>query len=221
MSIFNRLSTQSKTKLFLASSVISMLGIGLFAAATIDQPLDQKNKAVYDYGGDFVLHNHKGDIALTDFRNKVVVAYFGFLNCTEACPVSMGTIVSAIGKLSHEERDKLQVFFISVDPARDDIEALKEFSDYYAKRFENEKNPNLIMAITGTQDEIDKVSEDYGVFFDLVDLEGSGLGYTVDHSSRFYMIGGDGKLVTTMNHSTTPTELAAKIKRLQQETLTN
>lgn len=220
MAIFDRLSQKRKLKLFLASSAIFTMGVGLFAAATMEQPIGEKNKAAYEYGGDFILKNHTGDIALTDFRNKVVVAYFGFLNCTEACPTSMGTIVSAIGKLSHEERDKLQVLFISVDPERDDMNALKEFSGYYAKRFENENNPNLITAITGTKDEIAKVSDEYGVFYDLVDLEESGLAYTVDHSSRFYMIGGDGKLVTTMSHTTTPTELAANIKRLQKETLT-
>ncbi|PIE47542.1 MAG: electron transporter [Gammaproteobacteria bacterium] len=217
MAIFDRLSTRRKVSLFVIIMFILMCGLGIFAALTSDQPLGEKFKDISKYGGDFTLHNHTGDISLSDYQGKVVILYFGFLNCTEACPVSMGTIVGAIGKLSHEEREKLQVFFISVDPARDDLESLKQFSDYYAKRFKNEANPNMIMAITGTQDEIDKVSDDYGVFFDLVDLEGSGLGYTVDHSSRFYMIGGDGKLVTTMSHSTTPTELAERIRRLEKE----
>lgn len=217
MAIFDRLSTRRKVSLFATIMFILMCGIGIFAAATSDQPLGEKFKDVSEYGGEFTLRNHMGEISLSDYKGKVVIAYFGFLNCTEACPVSMGTIVSAIGRLNHEEREKLQVFFISVDPARDDLESLKQFSDYYAKRFKNEANPNIIMAITGTEDEIDKVSDDYGVFFDLVDLEGSGLGYTVDHSSRFYMIDGNGKLITTMNHSTTPTELAARIKRMQQE----
>lgn len=219
MAIFDRLSTRRKVSLFATIMFILMCGIGIFAAATSDQPLGEKFKDVSEYGGEFTLRNHMGEISLSDYKGKVVIAYFGFLNCTEACPISMGTIVKAISKLSHEERDKLQVFFISVDPARDDIDALKEFSDYYAKRFANENNPNIITAITGTEEEIAKVSEDYGVFFDLVDLEGSGLGYTVDHSSRFYMIGGDGKLVTTMNHSTTPTELAARIQQLEKDTL--
>lgn len=219
MGFFSRLSTPQKVKLFATTTLVSLLGLGIFAAATSDQPLGEGMKTVSEYGGDFTLRNHMGEISLSDYKGKVVIAYFGFLNCTEACPISMGTVVKAISKLSHEERDKLQVFFISVDPARDDLPALKEFADYYAKRFKNESNPNMIMAITGTEEEIEKVSDDYGVFFDLVDLEGSGLGYTVDHSSRFYMIGGDGKLVTTMNHSTTPTELAAKIKQLEEETL--
>lgn len=219
MAFVDKISKSHKMKLGLTAAIISILGLTMFAAATSEQPIGEKHKAVYDYGGDFVLKNHTGNIALKDFRGKVVVAYFGFLNCTEACPLSMATIVKAVDKLTPEEREKLQVFFISVDPKRDDIESLKEFADHYAKRFKNDSNPNLIQAITGTQEEIDAVSKQYGVFFDLIDMEGSGLQYTIDHSSRFYMIGGDGDLVTAMNHSTTPTELAAKIKELQNETL--
>lgn len=216
---FNRLSNEHKTKIWLSFAVVFILGLGLFAATTSEQPIGQKHKPIYEYGGDFVLQNHEGDIALKDYRGKIVVAYFGFLNCTEACPLSMATIVRAVDKLTPEQREKLQVFFISVDPKRDDVNALKEFADHYAKRFAEDSNSNIIMAITGTKDNIKKVSDQYGVFFDLVDLEGSGLRYTIDHSSRFYMIGGDGNLVTSMSHSTTPTELAAKIKELQAETI--
>lgn len=217
MSISKKLSNGQKLKLWLIFVLVFIVGITVLAVSTLEQPLGQKYKPVYEYGGEFTLQSYKGEVSLKDYRGKVVVAYFGFLNCTEACPVSMGTIVSAIGKLTHEERDNLQAFFISVDPDRDDIASLTEFSNYYAKRFSAEKNPNLIMALTGTKEQIRKISDDYGVFFDLVDLEGSGLGYTVDHSSRFYMIDGDGKLLTTMNHSTTPTELAAKIREMQAD----
>lgn len=212
----NKLSNEQKLKLLLASSITGVLGLALLYLATIDKPIDEEYKPVYEYGGDFVLQNHTGDVALKDYRGKVVVLYFGFLNCTEACPISIGTIYNAIGKLSPAEREKLQVFFISVDPERDDIAALKAFSNFYVDLFKDTSNPTVLSAITGTRENIDAVSKLYGVYFDLVDLEGSGLGYTVDHSSRFYMIGVDGKLVTTMNHSTTPTELAAKIKLLQQ-----
>ncbi len=183
------------TKVWLIFVAVFLISMGLLFVLTIDKPIGDEYKPVYEYGGDFVLKNHTGDVALADQRGKVVVLYFGFLSCTEACPVSLGTIVGAIRKLTPEEREKLQVFFISVDPARDDLKSLQQFASFYEKLFAKEKNPNMIMAITGSQEEVDKVTDMYGVYFDLVDLEGSGLGYTVDHSSRFYMIDGDGQLV--------------------------
>ncbi len=210
-------NNNKKAKLFLLCVILFILAVAVLAVTTIDQPLGEKHKAVYEYGGDFTLRNHKGDVALKDFRGKVVIVYFGFLSCTEACPVSMGTIIKATDKLTPEERAKMQVLFVSVDPKRDDLNDLKEFAKYYEKRFQDDVNPNMIMAITGTQKEIDDLSKQYGVFFKIVDLEGSAVPYTVDHSSRFYMIDGDGKLVTTMGHSTTPTELASQIKEMQKD----
>ncbi len=206
-----------KLKYFFIFGIIFAVSVLLLALTTSDQPLGEKHKSVCEYGGDFTLRNHKGDVSLKDFRGKVVVVYFGFLSCTEACPISMGTIIKATDKLTPEERANLQVLFVSVDPERDDVKDLKEFADYYAKRFKDDANPNLIQAITGTQKEIDDLSKQYGVFFKIVDLEGSAVPYTVDHSSRFYMINADGKLVTTMGHSTTPTELATQIKEIQQK----
>ncbi len=211
--MLSKLSSKQKTVLALVSMLVLLTGLLTFAAVTSSQPLGEKHKPIYEYGGDFELPN----FALKDYRGKVVVIYFGFLSCTEACPVSMGTIVGALDKLTPQEREKVQILFVSVDPKRDTLENANKFAQYYGKRYAKDKNPTVIKATTGTKQQIDKLTEQYGVFYELKDLEGSALAYTVDHSSRFYMIDGDGKLVTSMNHSTTPTELMAKIKELQAE----
>ncbi len=216
MTTENTSDSNKKLKLFFLFGIIFVTCVLLLAVTTSDQPLGEKHKTVCEYGGDFTLRNHNGDVSLKDFRGKVVVIYFGFLSCTEACPISMGTIIKATDKLTPEERAKMQVLFVSVDPKRDDVKDLKEFADYYAKRFKDDANPNMVLAVTGTQKEIDDLSKQYGVFFKIVDLEGSAVPYTVDHSSRFYMIDTDGKLITTMGHSTTPTELATQIRQMQQ-----
>ena len=81
------------------------------------------------------------------------------------------------------------------------------------QEFENYFNGTL-KVVTDTEEHIKEITKQYGVYFDLVDLEGSALGYTVDHSSRFYMVNKEGRLIVSMSHSTTPTELAAKIQQL-------
>lgn len=169
-------------------------------------PIGEKYKPLSDLGGPFTLETKKGPFSLSDIEGKVGIVYFGFLSCTEACPASIGVVKAAYKQLSEQEREGVQFLFISVDPDRDSLEDLYEFGDYYDNDF---------VALTGTQEQIDKVTSDYGVFFELTDLEGSALEYTVDHSSRFYMIDQAGKLFTTMSHSTTASELAARIKQLQ------
>ena len=186
-------------------ALVLSISIIVFYLTTSTQPIGQKYRPISELGGPFTLDTKQGKLSLSDIEGKVGVIYFGFLSCTEACPASIGVVQAAYSQLTKEERSKVQFLFISVDPERDSLDDLYEFGDYY---------DNDLIALTGTREEIDKVTSDYGVFFELTDLEGSALGYTVDHSSRFYMIDKTGKLFTTMSHSTTPSELAARIKQL-------
>lgn len=202
-------------KTTLIAIIIGFLCIGLVVGLYLfdrDLPLGQQYKTVDQYGGPFTLQNSDGSVSLSDFKGKVVLAYFGFLNCTEACPASMAVLNKAFKKLSDSERAQIQALFISVDPERDSLEDLKAFTEYY---------DGQVMAITGTKPVIEKLTNQYGVFFELVDLEGSAMTYTVDHSSRFYMIDRNGKLITTMSHSTTPTELADRLRRLLETPTTH
>lgn len=197
-----------RNKTTLIAMVVGFLCISLVVGIYLfdrDLPLGEQYKTVDQYGGPFTLQSGDGAVSLSDFKGKVVVAYFGFLNCTEACPASMAVLNKAFKKLSEDELNQIQALFISVDPERDSIEDLKAFTEYYGGK---------VMALTDTPTVIDKLTNQYGVFFELVDLEGSAMNYTVDHSSRFYMIDRNGKLITTMSHSTTPTELAHRMRRL-------
>ncbi|MEC8443360.1 MAG: SCO family protein [Pseudomonadota bacterium] len=160
---------------------------------------------IYELGGDFTAVGTDGEFSLSDLRGSAVVMYFGFLSCTEACPESIGVYHAARKKLTEEERDQVKFVFISVDPERDTPEKLKQFESFFNGR---------LIVVTDTEENIQTLTKQYGVYFDLVDLEGSALQYTVDHSSRFYMVDTQGDLVTAMSHSTTPNELAAKIRQL-------
>jgi len=193
-------------KISIFAAIFFSIFIVVFYATTSTRPIGEKYKSLSELGGPFTLETKEGPFSLSDIEGKVGVVYFGFLSCTEACPASIGVVQAAYKQLTDDERNGVQFLFISVDPDRDSLDDLYDFGDYY---------DNDLLALTGTQEQIDKVSSDYGVFFELTDLEGSALGYTVDHSSRFYMIDKNGELFTTMSHSTTPSELAARIKQLQ------
>lgn len=181
--------------------------VGLYVASR-DRPLGDRARAVYEYGGDFTLETSHGAISLDDFSGKVLVIYFGFMNCTEACPESMATLQTAFNRLSDEELSQVAGLFVSVDPERDSIDDLEAFTQYF--------HPAIIGA-TSDQKTIDAITEKYGVVFSFSDLDGSSLNYTVDHASRFYMVDPQGQLRTTMSHSTTPNELAAKIRAMLDE----
>jgi len=159
-------------------------------------------------GGDFVLQSVNGSVELEDFRGKVVLMYFGFLSCPEVCPASMGIFQKTLQKMTAEEREQIQPLLISIDPARDTVEELAEFSAYFDSQ---------IIGLTGTEQALRAVADDYGAFYQVAPVKASEKaeqGYLFDHTSRYYVVDQQGELVDAMRHSTTANELAARVRLL-------
>ena len=154
-------------------------------------------------GGNFVLQSADGPVSLSDYKDKTIVLYFGYAFCPDVCPTSLGLLSLALGKLKPEELNKIQPFFISVDPERDTVEKLKNYVHAF--------HPSII-GITGSADEIAKVAKLYGVMYMRVDMPGSAMEYAVDHSSRYYVVGSDGKVKKFIEHGTEPDKIVAALR---------
>ena len=82
-----------------------------------------------DYAKDFSLKDANGKVrTLADFKGKVVVLFFGYAQCPDVCPTTMTEMAQAKQQLG-SDGDKLQVVFVTVDPARDTPEVLKAYID--------------------------------------------------------------------------------------------
>lgn len=156
-------------------------------------------------GGEFTLQGVNGDVSLSDFRGKVVMLYFGFVTCSQVCPVSMKIMQNTVAKMSPEEAANVQVILISVDVETDDVDSLAEYTKQY--------NPDFI-GLTGTLDQIDQVINEYGAFFSPTELKDTDPSRAFRHSSRYYIINQQGELVDAMRHSSTANELVARVRTL-------
>lgn len=153
----------------------------------------------------FVLQSAMGPVALADYRGKVVVLYFGYAFCPDVCPTSLGILSLALNKLSAEELGSVQPIFISVDPERDTVERLKTYAEAF--------HPSII-GITGSTLDIAEVAQQYGVLYMKVEMPDSALGYSVDHSSMYYVINRDGTLNQKISHGTDPKKVAAVLRQV-------
>lgn len=143
------------------------------------------------FGGDFTLYTgDKQPVKLSDFKDKVVLMYFGYASCPDACPTSLAMLGAALKKMEPEEVAQVQGVFISVDPERDQGEIL----DAYAQHF----HPNFV-GVTGTLEEVKQVSLQYGNYFKKAESD-SALGYLVDHGTKTYVIGKNGQLAQLLSH---------------------
>lgn len=155
-------------------------------------------------GGDFSLTDHNGQpFRLSDHRGKVILLFFGYTSCTEACPVILGRINSVFRELGRDS-DKALAVFISVDPKRDTTEVLRDYVRYFSSH---------TVALTGTKDELDAVVRQYGARYE-IEKSASALGYHVNHTTEINLIDRHGTLQERFKHTDRAAAMAASVKRL-------
>jgi cytochrome oxidase Cu insertion factor (SCO1/SenC/PrrC family) len=134
-------------------------------------------------GGPFALTDQDGKSRTDeDFRGKLLLIYFGFTFCSDACPIELQSMAQAIDRLG-PAGEAVQPLFITVDPQMDTPAQLKGYVALF--------HPRLI-GLTGDPREIRKVALAYKVYYAKTDptrREGT----QVDHSGVVYVVGRDGR----------------------------
>jgi protein SCO1 len=155
-------------------------------------------------GGDFSLTDHNGNrFKLSDHRGNVILLFFGYTSCTEACPVILVRINSVFKQLG-PGGDKALAVFVSVDPQRDTTQVLRDYVHYFSAR---------TVALTGTKDQIDVVVKRYGARYE-IEKSSSALGYHINHTTDIYLIDTQGALQERFKHTDRAELIAASLKKL-------
>ena len=145
---------------------------------------------------DFTLTNQKNETtSLSDFRGKYILLFFGFTTCTDECPATMGVLMLVRDQLK-DQADKVQVVFVTTDPARDTPQAIGEFLDRFDSTF---------VGLTGSPTDLEKVWKDYGVTV---------MDNGETHSTFVYLIDPERKLRLTYPFDTRVEDYIADLKLL-------
>ena len=105
---------------------------------------------------------------------------------------------------------RTKALFISLDPERDDVEVLKQYTGYF--------HPNIV-GLTENITVLTEVAKQYGIKYERTIAQDSALGYLITHSSDIFVVGLDGKLRRTFPHDTSATPLKEHIIYLLDENL--
>ena len=172
------------TKLFL--SVVALFIIIIYSY--------QKTSTERNFKANEVNFNTINGIqSLKNYSGKIVLLYFGFLSCPDACPTTLSTYSKAIKELKPEELNKLQLIFIDVDPKRDSLQKLNEYTNFF--------HPSIV-TFSATEEVLRPFARFFGADFKYVELK-SGLGYTVDHTTDIIVINPDtNQIITNIHHGT-------------------
>ena len=182
---------------FVASLAVSLVvGLWLMLGTFGDM---RKATAV---GGPFQLIDESGHVVTEkNLEGRLTLVFFGYTHCPDICPTSLfeiSEVLRAMGK----DADRVNAYFISVDPARDTSATKKAYLSSF--------DPHL-QGLTGDPGAVAKVITEYRAYAKKVPLKDGD--YTMDHTVLIYLMGSDGKFVAPFNLKRTPKEAAADLKR--------
>jgi len=108
-----------------------------------------------------LIDDHHKTITLSEVvNNKWSLLYFGYTSCPDVCPIDLAILNQTVKKMNQAER--LQVVFISVDPARD-VGKLKEFVGRFNTDFvglsAKDKDLTKLTKVLGVYHEIAQTKE--------------------------------------------------------------
>mmetsp|Transcript_21049 Transcript_21049/g.58527 ORF Transcript_21049/g.58527 Transcript_21049/m.58527 type:complete len:348 (-) Transcript_21049:1011-2054(-) len=156
-------------------------------------------------GGPWSLVDLNGNLVTNaSFQGKWLLLYFGFARCPDICPSEMLKLARVIDQLkeTHPQlASKLVPVFVSVDPARDSLTALRE----YAKDF----HPNYVF-LTGSPTQVQEMAKKYRVYVSKAEETDDG-DYLVDHSIVVYFHDDKGELSDCFTQSMRPKDISEKI----------
>ncbi|GAA3734733.1 protein SCO1/2 [Spinactinospora alkalitolerans] len=166
-----------------------------------------------EIGGTFELP----DITLTDTSGEdynlredsagsTTAVFFGFTNCPDICPTTMADMAQAVQLLEPEQREGVDVVFVTADPDRDDTEVLRMWLDSFDSSF---------TGLTGETADIDSAAEELAVSIERPeDRTGN---YQVGHGSQTLVFSPEGESELMWRYGTEPDAIAEDLRLLLEE----
>ncbi len=157
-----------------------------------------------DWGKDFSLLDHRGRTRrLADFKGQVVIVFFGYTQCPDVCPTTLSTMREVMALLG-SSADRVQVLFVSLDPARDSAEVLAQYVTAFDRRFIGLRADEAHTAAT---------AKEFKVFYARQPGKTAD-SYTIDHSTGSYVFDPQGRLRLLVRHGETAENVVADLRQL-------
>ncbi len=104
----------------------------------LDPPFEVDPTPLVDTGG--------AAFSLTEDTDKdLTLVFFGYTNCPDICGQVMATLAGTLARLDDEQKERVDVVFVTTDPARDTGEVVED----YVSAFDDS-----IVGVTGQLDDI-------------------------------------------------------------------
>jgi cytochrome oxidase Cu insertion factor (SCO1/SenC/PrrC family) len=198
--------------LLLVAATGACLAIGLLVVGRMQTQAvrDAERKAAAtattsQVGGPFRVIDHEGNtVTEADLLGQATLLYFGYAYCPDICPTDLQFMADVLDAVGPEAAGKAQIFFATIDPARDTPERLAQ----HVKLF----HP-AIRGLTGSEEQMAAMAATYKSVYRKVPLEGGGPDdYLMDHAGFMYLIDAQGRFIRVFSQRSSKQEMTEALK---------
>ena len=122
-------------------------------------------------------------VTAADFKGKIVVLFFGYTHCPDICPATLINLTDMLKKLG-DKADDVRVLFVTVDPGRDTLSLLKQYTGSFAPQ---------VVGLRGTANELANLAKRYRVAYSVTPAQ-DGKPAEVSHGAAVYVFDRDGNV---------------------------
>lgn len=174
-----------------------------FTGRVLDRPLPAPQTVLVDT-------DNEPYSLTTDTDKRLTLVFFGYSNCPDICQTVMGSLSTGLNRLDPEDRDQIDLVFVTTDPSRDTPEALRDYLD----RFDESGS---FIGLTGDLDDIVAAGKPMAAYVDEGERLPSG-GYDLGgHTSAVYAIDGTDTAPVVWRDDTSPAQYAADLTTLLEK----
>jgi len=132
------------------------------------------------------------------YRGRVTILYFGYTNCPDVCPATLANLAGMLGKLNSKN---VEILFVTVDPGRDTLAALKDYTRAFSPQIEG---------LRGTDNQLADLARRYRVAYSVEPKAP----YTVMHSNAVFFFDVDGRVRLVTTDTTDTSAMAEDVQKL-------
>lgn len=167
---------------------------GVYLGTVIDPPVTLQ---------DFALPGTDLDIErLSDLNGTWLLMFFGYLHCPDFCPLTLAEYRRIKADLG-ADAENIRFVYISVDAVRDSPDAIRAHLANFDPAF---------IGFSGDDDTLARIQPDYGFYYERRMDTGSQAVYTVDHSTRSYLVDRQGILRASFTYDAEHDAIAEAIR---------
>lgn len=182
-------------------TLLLLLALATFAGARAeDEPAPAEPMPRY------LLQGPNGRVVTTaDFPGRYQLITFGYTGCPDICPTTLATMARVMALLG-DDAARVQPIFISVDPERDTVPVVREYTRNFDAR---------IVGLTGPANLVQAAADRFRVRYEKHLAPGAAPDrYSIDHTAGMFLLGPDTRYITRYAHALTADDIARRLKEV-------